>query len=118
MHSIFKEFQFEAAHYLPYVPDGHKCGRLHGHSFIVRLEVTGELNSDTGWVMDFSKIESLFQPIYDQLNHSCLNNIPGLSNPTSELLVKWIWTKIKLSLPLLSSVSVRETCTSGCIYRG
>ncbi|VFP78944.1 6-carboxy-5,6,7,8-tetrahydropterin synthase [Candidatus Erwinia haradaeae] len=118
MHSIFKEFQFEAAHYLPNVPEGHKCGRLHGHSFLIRLEVTGELNCYTGWVMDFSKIQSAFQPIYDQLDHSYLNIIPGLSNPTSELLVEWIWIKMKLSLPTLSAVSVRETCTSGCVYRG
>ncbi|VFP82233.1 6-carboxytetrahydropterin synthase QueD [Candidatus Erwinia haradaeae] len=118
MHSIFKEFQFEAAHYLPNVPAGHKCGRLHGHSFLIRLEVTGELNIYTGWVMDFSKIQSAFQPIYDQLDHSYLNMIPGLANPTSELLVKWIWMKMKVLLPMLSAVSVRETCTSGCVYRG
>nr|CBX79592.1 K01737 6-pyruvoyl tetrahydrobiopterin synthase [Erwinia amylovora ATCC BAA-2158] len=116
--TLFKEFQFEAAHHLPHVPAGHKCGRLHGHSFMVRLEITGEVDAHTGWVMDFSEIKSAFKPVYDRLDHYYLNDIPGLENPTSEVLAEWIWQQMKPALPLLSAVMVKETCTAGCVYRG
>ncbi|VFP83355.1 6-carboxytetrahydropterin synthase QueD [Candidatus Erwinia haradaeae] len=115
--TLFKEFTFEAAHYLPHAPEGHKCANLHGHSFIVRLEVTGIVNPDTGWIIDFSKIKQAFQPIYDQVDHSCLNTIAGLENPTSEVLAAWIWNKVKPELAILSAVIVQETCSSGCVYR-
>ncbi len=115
---IYKEFSIEAAHHLPNVPVGHKCRRLHGHSFLVRIEVSGEPDADTGWVMDFSDIKTAFQPIFDQLDHHYLNEVEGLENPTSENLAIWIWNKLKPALPALSSVEVKETCTSGCIYRG
>jgi len=116
--TLFKDFQFEAAHHLPNVPEGHKCGRLHGHSFMVRLEITGEVDAHTGWVMDFSEIKAAFKPIYDRLDHYYLNDIPGLENPTSEVLAAWIWQQMKPVLPLLSAVLVKETCTAGCVYRG
>jgi len=115
---IFKEFTFEAAHRLPNVPAGHKCARLHGHSFRVELHVRGSANPQTGWVMDFADIKRTFQPLYDQLDHNYLNEIEGLSNPTSENLARWIWQRLRLALPELSQVVVRETCTSGCIYQG
>ncbi|ACY83892.1 6-carboxytetrahydropterin synthase QueD [Edwardsiella piscicida] len=116
--TLFKEFQFEAAHRLPHVPQGHKCGRLHGHSFLVRIEITGEVDPYTGWVMDFADLKARFQPIYDQLDHHYLNEIAGLENPTSEVLARWIWDQLKPCLPLLSAVRVKETCTAGCTYRG
>ncbi|AOV97528.1 6-carboxytetrahydropterin synthase QueD [Edwardsiella hoshinae] len=116
--TLFKEFQFEAAHRLPHVPQGHKCGRLHGHSFLVRIEISGEVDPYTGWVMDFADLKARFQPIYDQLDHHYLNEIPGLENPTSEVLAHWIWAQLKPRLPLLSAVMVKETCTAGCTYRG
>ncbi len=116
--TLFKDFQFEAAHFLPNVPAGHKCGRMHGHSFMVRLEITGEVDAHTGWVMDFSEIKAAFKPVYQQLDHYCLNEIPGLENPTSEVLAEWIWQQMKPTLPLLSAVRVKETCTAGCVYRG
>ncbi len=116
--TLFKEFQFEAAHFLPNVPEGHKCGRLHGHSFLVRLEITGEVDPHTGWVMDFSEIKRVFKPLYERLDHHYLNEIPGLENPTSEVLSVWIWQQMKPQLPLLSAVMVKETCTAGCTYRG
>lgn len=116
--TIYKEFSFESAHLLPYVPLGHKCGKLHGHSFIVRLEITGEVDSHSGWVMDFADIKAIFKPILEQLDHHYLNDIPGLENPTSEVLSSWIWHKLKPNLPLLSAVIVKETCTSGCTYKG
>lgn len=115
---IYKEFSFEAAHLLPHVPNGHKCGRLHGHSFYVKIYVEDLVNKHTGWVIDFAEIKQVFKPIYDQLDHYYLNDIPGLENPTSENLAVWIWEKLKPSLPILSKIEVKETCTSGCIYTG
>lgn len=115
---IFKEFTFEAAHRLPNVPEGHKCARLHGHSFRVALHVAGPVDAYHGWVLDFGDIKTAFQPLYDQLDHHYLNEIPGLENPTSEHLARWIWERLKPDLPQLSQVVVHETCTSGCVYRG
>ena len=115
---IFKEFDFEAAHRLPNVPENHKCARLHGHSFHVRVTVEGEVGENSGWVMDFSEISNAFEPIWKQLDHYYLNDIEGLENPTSENLAKWIWLRLKPELPLLSEVEIRETCTSGCRYQG
>lgn len=115
---IFKEFTFEAAHRLPNVPEGHKCARLHGHSFRVALYLAGDPQPHTGWLMDFAELKVVFQPIYEQLDHHYLNDIPGLENPTSENLAIWIWDQLKPLLPALSRVELRETCTSGCIYTG
>ncbi len=114
---IFREFTFEAAHRLPAVPAGHKCARLHGHSFRVEVHVTGPVGADTGWVLDFADVTAAFEPVRDQLDHYYLNDIPGLENPTSEVLARWIWERLAGALPL-SRVLVRETCTSGCVYRG
>ena len=115
---LFKEFSFEAAHRLPHVPPGHKCERLHGHSFHVRVTVQGPVGERSGWVMDFAEVKAAFAPLHDRLDHRYLNEIPGLENPTSEVLARWIWRELVSALPLLSSIEVRETCTSGCIYRG
>ena len=115
---IFKEFTLESAHTLPNVPDGHKCRRLHGHSFRIEIHVQGIPDSGSGWIMDFGDIKTAFQPIHDQLDHRYLNEVEGLSNPTSEHLARWIWERLKPSLPGLSQVVVRETCTTGCAYRG
>lgn len=115
---IYKEFMFEAAHLLPHVPEGHKCGRLHGHSFLVRLYLTGDVGATTGWIIDFSDVKKAFKPIYDQLDHYYLNDIEGLENPTSEVLAQWIWKKTKPVLPQLSKVEIKETCTAGCIFIG
>jgi len=115
---IFKKFTIEAAHRLPNLPDDHKCRRLHGHSFQVELHVSGELTEREGWVMDYADISRQFAPLYDQLDHHYLNEIPGLENPTSENLARWIWQRLKPGLPALSQVVIRETCTAGCIFRG
>ncbi|HEY9035419.1 MAG TPA: 6-carboxytetrahydropterin synthase QueD [Pseudomonadales bacterium] len=115
---IFKEFHIEAAHRLPHVPDDHKCARLHGHSFHVTVQVSGPIGADTGWVMDFADIKTAFAPIFDALDHRYLNDIAGLENPTSEHMARWIWQRLLPALPQLSAVSIRETCTSGCVYRG
>lgn len=115
---IFKEFTFEAAHRLPNVPEGHKCARLHGHSFQVALFVSGPIEPESGWLMDFADLKTHFKPFYRLLDHNYLNDIEGLENPTSENIARWIWDKLKPIVPQLSQVTVRETCTSGCIYRG
>jgi len=115
---IFKDFTFEAAHRLPNLPPSHKCARLHGHSFRVRIRVQGEVDPQLGWVMDFAGIKDVFKPIWLQLDHYYLNEIPGLENPTSEHIAVWIWNRLKPELPGLASIEVRETCTTGCVYSG
>ncbi len=115
---IYKEFMFEAAHRLPNVPEGHKCARLHGHSWKGTIYVAGEVDREQGWVMDYADIKKIFRPIYEELDHHYLNDIEGLENPTSEVLAKWIWDRLKPDLPQLTRVVINETCTTGCIYRG
>ncbi len=115
---IYKEFTFEAAHLLPHVPAGHKCGRLHGHSYRVQVHVSGEPGAETGWIMDFSEISGQFKSVHERLDHRYLNDIEGLENPTSEHLTRWIWDMLKPGLPALSRIVVSETCTSACVYEG
>jgi 6-pyruvoyltetrahydropterin/6-carboxytetrahydropterin synthase len=115
---IYKEFTFEAAHLLPNVPEDHKCRRLHGHSYRIKIIVQGPVLDTSGWVMDFGDIKSAFKPILEQLDHWYLNDIEGLENPTSENVVQWIWDRLKPSLPQLSQIDISETCTSGCSYTG
>ena len=111
---IFKTFRFESAHFLPFVPEGHKCRRLHGHSFEVEIHVQGELQEKEGWIMDFADIKSAFKPLLNILDHRLLNEIDGLHNPTSENIALWIQSKLQENLPGLSKIIVKETCTSGC----
>lgn len=113
-----KSFQIEAAHRLPKVPPGHKCGRMHGHSFVIEIVVEGPVDPVLGWVMDYADIKAAFRPLYDQLDHNLLNDLPGLENPTSESLAVWIWDRLKPSIPLLKEIVIAETCTSKCVYRG
>ena len=116
--TIISEIRFESAHRLPNVPADHKCARLHGHSYRAELHVTGPVDAKSGWVMDFADVRAAFRPLFDVLDHYYLNDVPGLENPTSEVLAKWIWTKLKPTLPLLSRVVIHETCTSRCSYPG
>ncbi len=113
-----KSFQFEAAHALPNVPPDHKCRRLHGHSFVVEIVVEGPLDPRFGWVMDYADIKDAFKPFWEQLDHHHLNEIPGMENPTSEVVAVWIWDRLKPLLPLLTEIVVAETCTAKCVYRG
>jgi 6-pyruvoyltetrahydropterin/6-carboxytetrahydropterin synthase len=115
---LIKELRFEAAHRLPRVPEGHKCARLHGHSFKVELAIEGLVNPDTGFLIDYSRIEELWQPLHDQLDHNYLNDVPGLENPTSEILAHWLWHRIKPTLSDLTRVIVHETCDARCEYEG
>lgn len=115
---LVNEFRFEAAHRLPHVPPGHKCERLHGHSFKVELTVAGPVDPKTGWFIDFAVVHDAWQPLFDQLDHRYLNEIEGLENPTSEVLAKWIWDRLKEKLPSLVRVTVFETCDARCEYEG
>jgi 6-pyruvoyltetrahydropterin/6-carboxytetrahydropterin synthase len=115
---IFKEFRIEAAHRLPNVPPGHKCARLHGHSFLIGVYVGGEVDPASGWVCDFADIKTAMQGPCEVLDHHYLNDIPGLENPTSEILAMWVWQRLAPALPGLSRIVVHETCNSGCDYRG
>ncbi|HLF23330.1 MAG TPA: 6-carboxytetrahydropterin synthase QueD [Burkholderiales bacterium] len=115
---IFKVFTVEAAHHLPNVPPGHKCRRLHGHSFRIEVRVCGPVGADSGWVQDFADLANAFDPVLQRLDHRYLNEVSGLENPTSENLARWIWRELKPALPLLAEIVVHETCTSGCRYRG
>jgi len=115
---LVHEFRFEAAHRLPHVPTGHKCARLHGHSFKVELTIAGPVNPATGWLIDFGVLFELWQPLHEELDHHYLNDVPGLENPTSEVLAVWIWDRMKPRLPELVKVTLFETCDARCEYRG
>jgi len=112
---ISRSFTIEAAHRLPHVPEGHKCSRLHGHSFKITLHVGGELDPKLGWVVDFADIDRAFEPIFKLLDHRYLNEVPGLENPTSELIARFVLERVKLPSGELKAVSISETCASGCV---
>jgi 6-pyruvoyltetrahydropterin/6-carboxytetrahydropterin synthase len=115
---LTKSFTFEAAHSLPTFPAGHKCRRLHGHSFKIEVVVEGEVDESRGYLTDYREIKELCEPIRRRLDHYCLNEIEGLENPTSEFLARWIWRRLAPQLPMLAAVIVAETCDSRCEYRG
>lgn len=113
-----RSYRFEAAHHLPRAPEGHRCRRLHGHSYRVEVNVMGRAGADSGWVVDFADIDCRVEPVRAQLDHQLLNDITGLENPTSETLARWLWERLAPDLPGLVAVSVAETPTSVCTYRG
>lgn len=115
---LVKDFRFEAAHYLPNLPEAHKCRRTHGHSFRGEIAVRGPVDPEIGWVIDFADLKRAIQPVVDRLDHYLLNEVEGLQNPTSELLAVWIWEKLAPQLPGLARVTIEETCTSRCHYYG
>ncbi|MFQ5807083.1 MAG: 6-carboxytetrahydropterin synthase QueD [Phycisphaerae bacterium] len=115
---LAKSFTFEAAHALPTFPEGHKCRRLHGHSYTVEVVVAGEVDPAQGYLIDYGDIRAACEPIRKQLDHFHLNEIAGLENPTSENIARWIWERLKPTLPLLSKIIIHETCTSRCEYTG
>lgn len=115
---LAKTFTFEAAHHLPSFPDGHKCRRLHGHSFRVDVIVAGPVDPQRGYLIDYGDIKAAAEPIIARLDHCLLNEIEGLQNPTSEMIAVWIWRQLRPALPLLAEIVVHETCTSRCEYRG
>jgi len=116
--TLSKSFRFESAHFLPELPEGHKCKRLHGHSFEVEIFVAGPMDPDLGWLVDYQVIKDAVGPIIDELDHRLLNTIDGLENPTSENLAIWIWDRVAPRMRILKRVSVKETCTTRCDYDG
>jgi 6-pyruvoyltetrahydropterin/6-carboxytetrahydropterin synthase len=113
-----RSYRFEAAHFLPKVPPGHKCARMHGHSYQIEIAIEGEIDPDRGWLVDFAVIDEHAMPLVRQLDHQVLNEIEGLDNPTSELLAVWLYRRLAATLTGLVEVVVSETPTSRCIYRG
>ena len=112
-----RSYRFEAAHFLPKVPPGHKCARMHGHSYQIEIAIEGEVDPELGWLMDFAAIDEHAAPLVRQLDHQVLNEIEGLANPTSEHLAAWWWQRLA-QLPGLVEVVVSETPTSRCVFRG
>jgi 6-pyruvoyltetrahydropterin/6-carboxytetrahydropterin synthase len=112
------EFTLAAGRRLTGVPADHPCARVHGHTFRVRLTVSGPVDPLTGFVLDFAEVQRAFAPVHDALDHRYLNDIPGLENPTSERLAIWIWDSLRRRLPGLSAVEITETGASGVVYRG
>ena len=113
---IFKKYTFDAAHYLPNVSDDHKCKRMHGHTYHLTVFIEGDIDPNFGWIIDFNDIKAVLNPIIDRLDHHTLNDIEGLENPTCEILAQWLYKTIKPKLPLLQSIEVYETPTSGAVY--
>jgi 6-pyruvoyltetrahydropterin/6-carboxytetrahydropterin synthase len=115
---IFKSFTFDSAHFLPNVHEGHKCRNMHGHTYRLVVYLEGELDPKLGWVLDFADMKQSVVPMVKLLDHQLLNDIPGLENPTCEMVAVWIWNYIKPLLPSLSKIELHETPTSGVVYSG
>lgn len=115
---IFKDFTFDAAHFLPRLPATHKCATLHGHTYHLSIYAEGIPDAESGWIIDFGDIKESVHFILEQLDHKYLNAIPGLENPTCELIAIWIWQRLKPRLQSLARIELRETPTSGVIYDG
>tara|TARA_B100000963_G_C22519580_1_gene622367 strand:- start:404 stop:760 length:357 start_codon:yes stop_codon:yes gene_type:complete len=115
---IFKKYFFDAAHYLSDIGDNQDYKKMHGHSYEVVITLSGKVNHDNNWVMDLEELDKLVKPEISLLDHSTLNNVVGLENPTSENIAKWLWIKIKEKAPNLQSVEVNRPRIGGCIYSG
>jgi len=115
---VYKKFNIESARSLPNLPKTHPCYKLHGHSFKIKISVNQKLDEKTGFVIDFQEIDDAFSPIKDILDHTFLNDVDGLNNPTSENICIWIWNRLETSLPNIYEIEIKETESTGCIYRG
>ena len=115
---LTKDFCFEAAHHLPSLPEGHKCIQMHGHSFKVEISIEGEVDSKIGWIYDHKCISDAMKPLLEQMDHSVLNDIEGLESPTIEVMCAWFWRKLESDLPGLAEITIYETPTARCSFRG
>jgi 6-pyruvoyltetrahydropterin/6-carboxytetrahydropterin synthase len=115
---LTKTFRFEAAHHLPLLPPEHKCHRVHGHGYEIVVTVRGAVDPATGWFLDFGEISGAVKPLVRQLDHQLLNDLPGLANPTAEMLAIWLWDHLHGRLRGLHELEVRETDSASCRYRG
>lgn len=116
--TLFKQFTIEAGRYLPKLEPEHPCARMHGHTFVVQVDITGKVDEATGWIMDFNELDEQVNKIREMLDHRVLNEVSGLENPTTELLARWIWERLIIELPGLSRIVIQENLSSGCIYTG
>ena len=115
---LTKDYRFEAAHFLPRVPAGHKCARVHGHSYKAEIEVRGPVDAATGWLIDFGVIDEAWSELFKLFDHHNLNEVPGLENSTCENIALYVWSALRPRIPSLSAVTIWETYDSKCIYRG
>jgi len=115
---LSRKYDFSAAHYLPRAPEGHKCRRLHGHSYEIEVAVRGEVDPETGWLIDYGDIDARVKPVVAELDHRTLNEVSGLENATSELLCGWLWERLRGDLSGLHRITVAETCAAACHYYG
>jgi 6-pyruvoyltetrahydropterin/6-carboxytetrahydropterin synthase len=111
-----QHFQIESARFLPKLEKTHPCSRMHGHSFKLILTLIGDADPSLGWVMDYNEIQEKMKPLLSLIDHRVLNEVPGLENPTSELLAKWVFERAQTTLPLLARVTVAETPNTECSY--
>lgn len=115
---IFREFTFDAAHRLEGLPEGHKCARVHGHTYRLVVHIAGEPDAAVGWIVDFAEVKRRVAAVLEPLDHHLLNDVPGLEQPTVERIARWIWDMLKPDLPGLCRVTLWENTTSGCVYTG
>jgi 6-pyruvoyltetrahydropterin/6-carboxytetrahydropterin synthase len=116
---VYKEFLFEAAHFLPTAPPGHPNSRVHGHSFRVRVTVDGEPDDRSGILVHFEELDAAMADAREALDHRMLNEVEGLSTPTLERIAMWLWDRLHNRLPILAEIEVaRDSCREGCVYRG
>lgn len=111
-----QHFQIESARFLPFLEKNHPCSRTHGHSFKITLTLQGPLDKKLGWLIDYNEIEAKVRPILMMIDHCLLNEVPGLNNPTSELIALWLFEKCQLALPQLTRVTICETTDTECSY--
>ncbi|MEM8758506.1 MAG: 6-carboxytetrahydropterin synthase QueD [Planctomycetota bacterium] len=115
---VFREFTFDAAHRLDHLPAGHKCARVHGHTYRLRVSASGPLDPKIGWIVDFAEIKALTHEVLEPLDHHLLNEVPGLEQPTTERIAVWLWDRLKPALPGLTRIELWENANSGVVYAG
>ncbi|MEM1108653.1 MAG: 6-carboxytetrahydropterin synthase QueD [Planctomycetota bacterium] len=113
---ILRKFSFDASHQLFTMPEGHKCRRMHGHTYQCEIVCEGEVDPSVGFFLDYGDLKKHIEPIVDTLDHRYLNEIEGLEVPTAEIIAKWIYDKIKPGLPSLVCVRLFETPNNGVEY--
>ncbi len=139
MLEISKDFEFEACHSLPHLPWQHKCHRLHGHSYKVRVTCAGEIDSVLGWVIDYADISKVVNTVIEAIDHTNIDQLffvpprpelnemtgkpmaPDLGHKTkpstAENLAIWFYKQLKPTLPSVVAIRIKETSTSEVIYR-
>ena len=117
--TVFRTFRFHSARHLPLLDDNHICKRMHGHTFNLKVYVTGEINNKSGFIIDFYDIDQIVNDkIISKIDHKVLNDLPDLLNPTSEHLCKWIWDKLHPHFNTLSKITLSEDYGTGIVYKG